>query len=215
MTHRGPAPGTAVTSVEQLEAVLGPVHPVNLEKSLPALDEHCRAFVGMCTFLTVATSSAAGKADVSPKGDPPGFVRVLDDVTLAVPERPGNRRADTFHNVLENPAVGLLLLVPGIDETLRVNGTASITRDPDVLQPMAVAGRAPLLALLVHVEEVFFHCGKALKRSALWSAGGRVDRSVLPSMGELLHAHARTERYGADRALMHAVAQDDYENNVY
>ena len=105
--------------------------------------------------------------------------------------------------------------MPGIDETVRVNGTASITVDPDVLAPMAVSGRVPQLALLVHVEEVFFHCGKALKRGALWSDEGRVDRSVLPSMGELLHAQAKTERFGVDRELMHTIAQDDYDNNVY
>ncbi|MEO6206160.1 MAG: MSMEG_1061 family FMN-dependent PPOX-type flavoprotein [Mycobacteriales bacterium] len=195
--------------------MLGKTHQLNLDKSMPALDEHCVAFLKMATFLTVASCSAGGKMDVSPKGDPAGFVQVLDENTLAIPERPGNRRADTFHNVLENPAVGLIFLVPGIDETVRVNGTASITVDPEVLAPMAVSGRVPQLALLVHVEEVFFHCGKALKRGALWSDEGRVDRSVLPSMGELLHAQAKTERFGVDRELMHTIAQDDYDNNVY
>ncbi len=206
---------SVICSTEQLEAVLGKTHPLNLDKSMQALDEHCRAFLGMSTFLTIASSSAAGKMDVSPKGDPAGFVLVLDETTLAIPERPGNRRADTFHNVLENPAVGLIFLVPGIDETLRVNGTASITVDPDILAPMAVSGRIPKLALLVHVEEAFFHCGKALKRSALWSDEGRVDRSVLPSMGELLHAQAKTDQFGIDRELMNAIARDDYNDNVY
>lgn len=206
---------SVICSSEQLEAVLGKTHQINLDKSMQALDEHCVAFLGMSTFLTIASSSAAGKMDVSPKGDPAGFVRVLDETTLAIPERPGNRRADTFHNLLENPAVGLIFLVPGIDETLRVNGTASITVDPEVLAPMAMSGRLPQLALLVHVEEAFFHCGKALKRSALWSDDGRVDRSALPSMGELLHAQAKTDRYRLDRTQMHAIAQDDYDNNVY
>lgn len=206
---------SAICSTEQLEALLGKTHPLNVGKSMPALDDHCRAFLGMSTFLTVASSSAAGKMDVSPKGDPPGFVQVVDETTLAVPERPGNRRADTFHNVLENPAVGLIFLVPGIDETLRVNGTASITIDPDILAPMAVSGKTPQLALLVHIEEVFFHCGKALKRSGLWSDQGRVDRSVLPSMGELLHAQAKTDQFGIGREQMHAIARDDYDNNVY
>lgn len=206
---------TVICSTEQLELLLGKTHPLNLDKSMPALDGHCRAFLGMSTFLTIASSSAAGKMDVSPKGDPAGFVRVLDETTLAIPERPGNRRADTFHNVLENPAVGLIFLVPGIDETLRVNGTASITVAPDVLAPMAVSGRIPALALLVHVEEAFFHCGKALKRSALWGEQRRTDRCGLPSMGELLHAQARTDQFGIDRDLMHAIARDDYDNNVY
>lgn len=206
---------SVICSTEQLEALLGKTHPLNLDKSMQALDEHCRTFLGMSTFLTIASSSAAGKMDVSPKGDPAGFVLVLDETTLAIPERPGNRRADTFHNVLENPAVGLIFLVPGIDETLRVNGTASITVDPDILAPMVVSGRTPKLALLVHVEEAFFHCGKALKRSALWSDHGRVDRSVLPSMGQLLHAQAKTDQFGIDRDLMHDIARDDYNNNVY
>ncbi len=204
-----------ICSTEQLQAVLGEAHQLNFDKSMPALDEHCVTFLRMATFLTVASCSTGGKMDVSPKGDPAGFVQVLDQTTLAIPERPGNRRADTFRNVLENPTVGLIFLVPGIDETLRVNGTASITVDPEVLAPMAVSGRVPKLALLVHVEEVFFHCGKALKRSGLWSDEGRVDRSVLPSMGELLHAQAKTERFGVDRERMHAIAQDDYDNKVY
>lgn len=206
---------STICSTEQLEAVLGKTHQLNLDKSKQALDEHCQAFLGMSTFLTIASSSLAGKMDVSPKGDPAGFVLVLDETTLAIPERPGNRRADTFHNVLENPAVGLIFLVPGIDETLRVNGAATITTDPDILAPMAVSGKTPKLALLVHVEEAFFHCGKALKRSALWSDQGRVDRSVLPSMGELLHTQAKTDQFGIDRKLMHAIARDDYNDNVY
>jgi PPOX class probable FMN-dependent enzyme len=206
---------STICSTEQLEAVLGKTHPLNLDKSMPALDEHCQLFLGMSTFWTIASSSLAGKMDVSPKGDPAGFVLVLDETTLAIPERPGNRRADTFHNVLENPAVGLIFLVPGIDETLRVNGTATITTDPDILARMAVSGKTPKLALLVHVEEAFFHCGKALKRSALWSDQGRVDRSVLPSMGELLHTQAKTDQFGIDRELMHAIARDDYNDNVF
>lgn len=154
-------------------------------KSLRKLDEHCRRFIGLSPFVCIGTSSQDG-ADVAPRGDRPGFVRVLDDVTLAIPDWPGNNRLDSLTNVLSNPKVGLLFLIPGVDETLRVNGQAEITTDPDLLALWEVNGKQPKSVLRIFVAEAFLHCGKALIRSRLWHDDYRVNRSELPSYGRML-----------------------------
>ena len=153
--------------------------------------------------------------DVSPKGDPPGFVKVIDDTTIAIPEREGNRRADTFTNILQNPSVGLICFVPAMDETMRINGTPSMTTDPELLATMTVGRHTPALAMLVRVEEAFIHCGKAPKRGRLWDADAQIDRSIYPKMGEVMFDHGKYEKYNLTRERMTELAQDDYENNVY
>ena len=173
MTHH------VIESVEQYRKLRGDGHKMNYDKSMSVIDQHIRDFLGMSTFLTIASVDAEGRMDVSPKGDPPGFVKVVDDHTLAIPDRPGNRRADTFTNVLQNPSVALICLVPGMDETMRVNGKASVTTDPDLLATMEVNGHSPEIALLIHVEEAFIHCGKALKRGKVWDSRRRVLNSSL------------------------------------
>jgi PPOX class probable FMN-dependent enzyme len=155
-------------------------------KQLDRLDQHCKAFIELSRFVVVATVDAGGRVDASPRGDAPGFVAVLNERTLLIPDRTGNRRADTTINVTTNPRVGLLFMVPGIDETLRVNGSARVTIDPAVLMPLAVGGRAPVSGLLVTTEEVFFHCGKPLIRSDLWNPDRRVARGCFPSLGRIL-----------------------------
>lgn len=175
-----------VTSEEQLREIVGAPSDLVLRKQLPALDDHCRAFIAHAPFLLVGTANARGMCDVSPRGDAPGFVHVLDDRTLLVPDRPGNRRLDTLRNILENPRVGLLFVIPGVEETLRVNGSARIVRDEALLESMMVQGKRPLLALAVDVEEAFLHCAKAFKRSHLWQPDRWPDRSVLPSLGRML-----------------------------
>jgi PPOX class probable FMN-dependent enzyme len=157
-----------VTSEEALRVMLGTPSELALKKEIRALDAHCRDFIAHAPFVLVATASAAGQCDVSPKGDAAGFVRVLDDRHLAIPDRPGNKRLDGMRNILANPHVGLLFLVPGRGETLRVNGRACITRDEALLATMEAAGKRPLLAIGVEVEEVFIHCAKAFLRSGLW-----------------------------------------------
>ncbi len=204
-----------ITTVAELRGHLGEGHAANLAKSIDHIDEMCTRFIALSPFLTIASRNAAGKMDVSPKGDPPGFVHVLDDHTLAIPERPGNRRCDTYTNVLEHPAVGLIFLVPGMDETMRVNGTASLSVASDVLEPMAMQGKVPPIALLVHVEEAFIHCGKAPKRARLWDPDSRIERSTYPSMGEVVHCHAGLGERGIPVETAIEIAQDDYENNVY
>jgi len=159
---------TVVTTEEQLRAVIGAPVPRVAEKVRPRLDPIHRDWIAAARFVALATSDASGRCDVSPKGDPAGFVHVLDDQTLVVPERPGNRRVDGYVNVLANPHVGLLFLIPGRTDTLRVNGAARVVSDASWFDDLVVKGHRPVLALEVAVEEVFFHCSKAFMRSALW-----------------------------------------------
>ena len=155
-------------------------------KQLDRLDRHCRRFVELSPLVILASSSASGGADASPRGGVPGFVRVLDARTLAIPDRPGNNRIDSLANILACPEVGLLFLVPGMDELLRVAGSAEIRDDAELCQSFAVGERHPATVLLVHVREAFLHCGKALMRARLWEADAKIDRATLPSMGEML-----------------------------
>lgn len=155
-------------------------------KSQPALDKHARDFIGRSPFLCLGTQDGAGKADVSPRGDPVGFVKVLDDHTLAIPDRPGNNRLDSLANIAANPNVGLLFLIPGYDDTLRVNGTAQLSIDPELLHTMRVKDRTPTLAIVVHVDEVFIHCAKAFRRSHLWDPEHLQDRRDMPSLSKIM-----------------------------
>lgn len=175
-----------LTGPDALRAHMGPISPMAARKVLPRLDHHCRHFIALSPFLVIATSDADGKLDASPRGDPPGFVRVIDDLTLLIPDRPGNNRVDTFGNILAAPGVGLIFLVPGIDETLRVNGTARLLDDPAALAQSEINGKLPRTGVLVAVDEVFFHCGKALKRAKLWSPDAQVDRSEFPPLGRVI-----------------------------
>lgn len=203
---------TVVTSLGELRDLLGEPTPTTTAKSLPSLDPHSRAFLALSPFVLVGTSGTDGTCDVSPRGDAPGFTRVLDDATIALPERPGNRRLDSLANVLGNPHVGLLFLVPGVSETLRVNGRASIVRDPDLLASFAVRGKEPRVALAVEVEEVFLHCQKAFRRSSLWSPGTWPDPGALPTMGRMLVDQLRLETSAAE---LDADLEDGYLNKLY
>lgn len=155
-------------------------------KVLTRLDGHCRRFIELSPFLVLGTSDAQGRQDVSPRGDRPGFVRVLGERVLLVPDRPGNRRVDSLANVVEHPEVGMLFLIPGVDETLRVNGRGRVTRDTALLEPSAVNGRVPVSGLLVEVREAFLHCGKALIRARLWDPASRIERKALPTLGRMI-----------------------------
>lgn len=155
------------------------------KKTLRRLDGHCRRFIALSPFVCLGTSSAGG-ADVTPRGDRPGFVHVLNDTTLALPDWPGNNRLDSLANLLEDPRIGLLFLIPGVDETLRVNGTATISTDEALLAAWETGGRRPRTALVIKVEEAFLHCGKALIRARLWSADSQVERTELPPYGAML-----------------------------
>ena len=155
-------------------------------KVLDHVDPHARRFIAHSPFLTLATADAAGRADCSPRGDYPGFVKVLGERTLAMPDRTGNKIADSFRNLAENDGVGLLFFVPGLRETLRVNGSAYVTDEPDVLARMRTEAKEPMLAIVVRVEQVYFHCGRALIRSRLWDPASQALADELPSAGEIV-----------------------------
>jgi PPOX class probable FMN-dependent enzyme len=203
----------AVTSEEELRALVGKPSELAIRKEIAYLDAHCRAFIARSPFVLIATSGASGRADVSPKGDPPGFVQVLDEHRLVIPDRPGNRRLDGMRNLLENPHVGLLFLIPGLEETLRVNGRAWIIRDEEVLARCAVMGKPPTLGLGVYAEECFIHCAKAFKRAHLWQPGEWPDRTGLASPSEILVDHARPKDMTVPQ--MDRLLQESYSKNLY
>lgn len=170
----------------ELRAQFGAVGPLAAAKVLDHLDDYARRFIALAPFLVLASADAAGQADASPRGDAPGFVAVPDSRTLVIPDRRGNNRIDSFRNVIENPGVGLIFFVPGIDETLRVNGTAAVTQDRALLEPLGARGTVPTIGLIVRVREAFFHCGKALMRAQLWDPSRHVARDTFPSLGRIL-----------------------------
>jgi len=182
-----------VTSVDDIRAVMGQPSDRVLRKVADHMDDLCRGFIARSPFLVIASVGAEGHLDVSPKGDPAGFVKVLDDKHLAIPDRLGNRRVDTFRNVLHNPGVGLIFLIPGKGETLRIGGEARIVRDRGLRQSMAVAGREPDFAMVVYVERVFMHCPKCVLRSKLWQPEAWPDQSGTPSMAEVMVKYAELE----------------------
>ena len=175
-----------IENFERLREVYGAPSERALKKQLSRFDKHCRAFIARSPFLVIASSDPSGRCDASPKGDAPGFVEVLDDETLLIPDRLGNNRVDTLGNLLERPGVGLIFFVPGLNETLRVNGRAHITTDPTLLDPLAVNGKLPRSGILVSADEIYFHCGKALIRSDLWNPEKQLRRSEFPSLGHIL-----------------------------
>jgi hypothetical protein len=203
--------GTTIRDGEELRSHFGPVNPLAEHKVLSRLDGFCRDFIGLSPFLVLASSDGAGGADASPRGDGPGFVQVLDDRTLLIPDRRGNNRVDSFGNILNSPGVGLIFLVPGINETLRVNGRARITRERTLLEPLAVQGKAPTVGLLVEVREAFFHCGKALMRSRLWDATVQVDRNRFPTLGRIIAEQTRAIEVEAAEAMM----EEGYRTRLY
>ncbi|MFN3507815.1 MAG: pyridoxamine 5'-phosphate oxidase family protein [Allorhizobium sp.] len=169
-----------------LRSLYEPVHALALQKQRQTLGANAQDFIRRSPFLLIGTQGREGRADVSPRGDAAGFVRILDDSTLAIPDRPGNNRLDTLDNIVANPSVGLLFLIPGYDETLRVNGRARLTTQPDILESMAVGGRVPKLAIVVQIDEVFLHCAKAFRRSHLWDPASLQDRSEMPSLMKMI-----------------------------
>lgn len=193
-----------------LRAHLGPVSVMAERKVMHRLDAHARRFIALSPFLVIATADAQGQMDASPRGDPPGFVQVLDDTTLFLPDRPGNNRVDSLANILASPGVGLLFFVPGVEETLRVNGTARLTTDETLLADAEVQGRVPRTGLVVAVTELFFHCGKALKRSNLWDPAAQVERTVFPTLGRIL-----ADQQKLDVAAAEARVEEGYRTRMY
>ncbi len=194
-----------------LRGLYGEVGSLAAKKLMTRLDTHCRHFISLAPFLVLATADAAGRGDASPRGDAPGFVRVLDDNTLLLPDRPGNNLIDSYTNIMAHPGIGLIFLVPGINETLRVNGHATVTTDATLLSDCAAQGKQPRAGLLIAVEEVFFHCAKALIRSKLWDASRHVPRASFPTLGKIIADQTNaTDAADADLRI-----EDSYRTRLY
>lgn len=177
---------TVIKTVDELRTHFDQAGAGALLKELTRIDDHVRNFISKSPFLCIATSADNGMADNTPRGDAPGFVTVLDDQHLLIPERPGNNRLDTLTNLLENPAVGLIFFLPGIRETLRINGTATIIVDDPRLEAQAIRGKTPAAGILVEAKQVYFHCGKALIRSRLWDPTTQIEKSDFPTLGQIM-----------------------------
>ena len=187
MTVRGTLMTSHIISTQaQLRTLYAPAGERSLAKEITYLDPHCRRFVSLSPFLVMGSSNALGRQDATPRGGEPGFVKVQDQHQLLIPDASGNNRLDSLGNILETGRVGLLFMLPGVDETLRVNGTAVLSVAPGHLAMFGKAGKPPKLVIVVTVEEAYLHCAKAFMRSGLWDANRQVDRSVLPSMGEMI-----------------------------
>ena len=200
-----------VTSQEDLRTHFGQVSPLAEKKVLTRLDKFCRDFIALSPFLVLASSDGQGNADASPRGDGPGFVAVLDDTSLLIPDRRGNNRVDSFANVLASPGIGLIFFVPGVNETLRINGKAEITQDPALLAPLAVQDIVPTIGLKVRVEEAYFHCGKALMRSKLWDPATQIERHSFPTLGRIIAEQtAAIEVDVAEKAM-----EEGYRTRLY
>ncbi|WP_035098822.1 pyridoxamine 5'-phosphate oxidase family protein [Anoxybacteroides tepidamans] len=202
-----------VTTEEELRSLIGQPSELVKRKVISYLDEHCRRFISLSPFIVIATSDQSGCCDASPRGDMPGFVKVIDKKHLIIPERPGNKRMDSMRNILSNPKVGLLFFIPGLGETLRVNGNACLVRDEHLLAQMAVKGRNPLIGIGVEVEECFIHCAKSLIRSRLWDADSWPERETLPLAANMLHAHAKLPDMTAEQITERL--QESYTKRLY
>ncbi len=201
----------AISNLSELRETYRPPAARAHQKVLDRIDEHSRRFIELSPLCVISSIGADGRADTSPRGDPPGFVTVLDDQTLLIPDRPGNRQVDTLQNVLFNPNVGLLFLVPGMNETLRVSGAAEIVTDVDLLASQSIKDRPPLSGLQVAVEEAFLHCGRSLIRSRLWDPAAQIDRSAYPTYGQVLADQIN----GADAVEIDASEHEANRDRLY
>jgi PPOX class probable FMN-dependent enzyme len=196
-----------ISDEAELRDAMGSPKQIVLDKQTDRLNELTKQFIERSPFVCVASAHPEGGLDVSPRGDPAGFVRVLDERTLLLPDRPGNKLADTLTNLLADPRIALLFLIPGVGDTFRVNGRARITDDPGLLAPCAVEGKVPKLGILVSIEEAYTQCAKALIRSDLWNPDKHIERSELPSSGEILREIKRDPSFDADKYNRERVAR--------
>ena len=201
-----------IRTEDELRAVMGNPSALVTRKEVDYLDSHAREFIGRSPFLIIGTTGSDGRIDMSPKGDPQGFVKVLDNKTLAIPDRLGNRRADTFSNLVVNPQIGLIFLIPGKQETLRVSGSAFIVRDMPLRQSMEVSGKVPEFAIVVEVSQMFFHCAKCMIRSNLWKSECWPELSGLPSLAQAMVSAGKLEQSVQE---MQQIVDNDAANRLY
>lgn len=196
---------------DALRAHYGSVSRTASGKEMDRIDRHGRRFIELSPFIVMATADAEGRCDASPKGDSPGFVKVLDERTLLIPDRPGNNRVDSLQNIVANPRIGLIFFLPGYKETFRANGTARISTEPDLLGATAHAGKTPRSVIVVSVEEAFMHCGKALIRSKLWDPEQHIEKGQFPSLARILADQIE----GVEVQATEERIQDAYERQLY
>ncbi len=202
-----------IRSEVELRALMGgPIAPPVVEKTLSSLDRHCLTFIKRSPFVLISSSNAEGRMDISPKGDAPGFVKVLDEQTLVIPDRPGNQRFDTFRNLFESPQIGLIFLIPGKRETLRISGKAEVVGDSELLGTLAANGKVPALAIAVHVDEAFFHCAKCIIRSHLWQPDQWPSLEGLPTLAEAMKDAASIP---APVEVVEGIIREDEETRLY
>lgn len=201
-----------ITTEQALREILGHPSEIVTRKTIDYIDEICRGFIEKSPFITIATSDENGNFDVSPKGDPPGFVKILNDKTLAIPDRPGNKKADTFTNIINNPNVGLIFFIPGIKETLRVNGKAKIVADEKVLALLSCEGKVPTFAIIVEVKEAFMHCAKCIIRSKLWTSMADEQARPVASLAKTLVDHGKLE---ISIEELDGMIKEDERTNLY
>lgn len=209
-------PEFVIAEEQSLRSLFEATHALAILKCQDTLGEHAQDFIRRSPFLCIGTQNLDGKADVSPRGDPVGFVKILDERTLAIPDRPGNNRLDTLVNIIANPSVGLMFVIPGFDDTLRVNGRATLVNDPDLLNSMSVNGRVPKLAIVVEVAEVFMHCAKAFRRSRLWSPDHFQNRAEMPSLIKIILDETTGAPSDKDEMReMDDALEEDYKRTLY
>ncbi|KZZ84444.1 pyridoxamine 5'-phosphate oxidase family protein [Bacillus sp. SJS] len=202
-----------IESAEQLNEIWGNPGKLASSKVIDHLDHHCINFLSLSPFALIGTSNSNGECDVSPRGDHPGFILILNEKQLVIPERPGNKRLDSIRNLLENPHASLLCLIPGLNESLRITGKASVIRDQDILEQMQARGKTPIAGIAIEVEECFIHCGKALKRSQLWDSEKWPAAGELPKANEILADHAKFDEFDANSVA--AALEESYKKRLY
>ncbi|SMF79606.1 hypothetical protein SAMN05661091_1738 [Paenibacillus uliginis N3/975] len=199
-----------ITSEEELREMLGYPSPLVVKKTIDHIDSHAMNFIRQSPIIFISTSDVSGACDVSPRGDAAGFVHMIDSKHLVIPERPGNRRMDSILNILSNPYIGIVFVIPQIEETLRVNGKACVTKDKNILESMMANGKIPSVGIGVTVEECYIHCAKSFKRSKLWDHESWPDRSTLPKPSEILAAHTGAREEDVRKSL-----KESYEKRLY
>jgi PPOX class probable FMN-dependent enzyme len=209
-----------VTSLAELDAMVPPAGEGAAGKTMRRIERYAEQFIDLSPFCCLATSDGKGNADVTPRGDKPGFVRVIDERTLLIPERPGNNRMDSLRNIIQHPSLGLLFLIPGFEDTLRVNGRGRVTKDPGLLADSAVDGKLPKFGILVAVDEAFFHCAKAFRRSRLWDPTAQLPRNTMPTlariiMDQMAEVAKETPPEQAEVAVWDEAIEEDYRTQLY
>jgi len=203
---------TTVADKATVREIVGEPIPLVRNKEMARLDKYCRQFIEMSPFLCLGTVGADGHIDMSPRGDPPGFVHVVDDRTLLIPDRPGNRRVDSMTSILAGSKIGMIFFLPGVEETLRIQGRPAILSNASLLKEMAVNGKTPKLAIRVEITEVFFHCAKALKRSKLWHPDTPIERTDFPSYGRIVRDQRRPDDAVGD---VEDMIEKNYREELY